>query len=72
MSYLNHFEYADPFESLTPKDLCFECGKKIDSAYVRYDGYAEPGLLRSIFMHPACAAVVGQRLISDGYPNRLR
>jgi hypothetical protein len=72
VSYSNQFEYEDPFEHLTPKGLCFECGRKISSAYVRYDGHVQPGVVKSIFMHPACAAVVGQRLISDGYPNRYK
>lgn len=70
MSFFKSFESPDPFASLAPKNLCFECGEQIEAAYVRYDGYAEPGLIKSVFMHAACAAVIGQRLITDGYPNR--
>lgn len=59
-----------PFAALIPEDLCFECGKPITSSGVRYDGHSGDGVLKSIFMHPNCAALVGQRLISDGFPNR--
>nr|MBO2511374.1 hypothetical protein [Gammaproteobacteria bacterium] len=70
MSFIRNFESADPFASLTPKDLCVECGQKIQGGYVRYDLYSEPELIKCVFMHAACAALMGQRLIADGYLNR--
>lgn len=63
---------APAFQPLTDKGLCFECGGKITGAAVGYDGYAVPGRIESIFFHPACAALVGQRLITDGFPNRRK
>lgn len=60
------------FESLTPPDLCFECGKAIENAVVRYDGYAYASTIKTISMHPSCAATVGQRLVTDGFPNRRK
>ena len=58
------------YESLTPDNLCFECGKAIENAVVRYDGYAYERTIKTISMHPSCAATLGQRLITDGFPNR--
>ncbi|VVM39767.1 hypothetical protein PS631_00218 [Pseudomonas fluorescens] len=57
-------------EYMTEEGLCFECGKKIEGGAVRYDGYGEPRIIKGLFFHPACAALVGQRLICDGFPNR--
>lgn len=72
MTYHAHqgdHRHADP---LIAEDLCFECGKLITSASVSYDGYAMPDRLKSLYFHPACAALVGQRLICDGFPNRRK
>lgn len=59
-----------PFESLTSDFLCFECGKEIKNASVGYDGHATENHIKSLYFHPSCAALVGQRLITDGYRNR--
>jgi hypothetical protein len=58
------------FAPLTKESVCFECGKEISGAGVGYDGYADDGFIRSLYFHSSCAAIVGQRLIFDGYPNR--
>ncbi|MNP49393.1 hypothetical protein D3C76_1435750 [compost metagenome] len=58
------------YEALSKKDYCFECGKSIKKGVVMYDGYIDESTAKTISLHPACAAVLGQRLISDGYANR--
>ncbi len=63
-------EALSPFTNLTSPDHCFECGQAMSGASVRYDGHADTETMASIHLHPACAAVMGQRLIVDGYPNR--
>lgn len=71
MSYLKDVSTGlKPFSPLTTEDLCFECGELITAGAVRYDGYATPKELKCLYLHPSCAAIVGQRLITDGYPNR--
>lgn len=73
MSYhQNTKETAPSFANLTSSDVCFECGKVIPSAFVQYDGHSDAKTFKSIHLHPACAAIMGQRLIADGYPNRRR
>lgn len=62
----------EPFEHLAHPHLCFGCGEQLTGAAVRYDGYAEKGLLKSLYLHPGCAALAGQRLIADGFPHRPR
>lgn len=59
-----------PFHSLTSDRICFGCGEKLNKFVVRYDGYAEPSLMKSIFMHPECASEMAQRIICDTWPNR--
>ncbi len=59
----------NPFGGDTSR--CAECGDPLEGNVVRYDLYlASPNDI-SVWFHPACAVVVGNRLISDGYPNRL-
>lgn len=58
------------WDSLTPEDLCFECGELITSSGVQYDGHATYDSTKAIYFHPKCASLVGQRLIADGFPNR--
>ena len=71
MSYFSNRSDADQLrEYMTDKYLCFECGETVESGIVRYDGYSEPGRLKGLFFHPACAALMGQRLICDGFPKR--
>lgn len=60
------------YESLTRTDFCFECGKSIENGVVLYDGYVGHHTAKTISLHPACAAVLGQRLIADGYLNRYK
>lgn len=52
--------------------ICFACSREIAGASVRYDGFAdaEEGGGHSIYLHTACALEMGQRLISDAWPNR--
>ena len=68
--YKNLAGDAKPFAPLMDESVCFECGKGIEGAGVGYDGHASDGFIKSLYFHPACAAIVGQRLICDGYPNR--
>ena len=71
MSYFKTTKEADQLVAyFTDIDLCFECGCRIEGGVVRYDGYAEPGKIKGLFLHPACAALLGQRLICDGFPKR--
>lgn len=70
MTYYANTEVPKPFESLTGLFLCFECGEEIKNASVGYDGYATEKHMKSLYFHPSCAAIVGQRLITDGYRNR--
>jgi hypothetical protein len=71
MSYYADVNTAKPhYDSLTRSDFCFECGKSIAGGVVLYDGYVEHQVVKTISLHPACAALLGQRLITDGYPNR--
>ncbi|MDF3841030.1 hypothetical protein P3W55_04830 [Pseudomonas citronellolis] len=71
MSVVKNFRPDElPFEMLQEEAVCFECGSPVAGVAVTYDGYAKGGLIKSIVLHPACAAIVGQRLICDGYPNR--
>lgn len=59
--------YVNPEEA-----ICFACGKGFTGASIRYDGFAsaDEGGGHSIYLHTACALTVGQRLISDAWPNR--
>ncbi|EPH5795766.1 hypothetical protein ACS2R3_003277 [Pseudomonas aeruginosa] len=71
MSYFkNTKESLQIHEYMTEEGLCFGCGTMIYGGVVRYDGYADSETVKGLFFHPSCAAVVGQRLICDGYPNR--
>lgn len=71
MTYFNNTKDADQLkEYFTDIDMCFECGKKIEAGVVRYDGHSDARTLKGLFLHPACAALVGQRLISDGFAKR--
>lgn len=72
MTYFTDRSQPRPFASLTAESLCFECGESIEKESVSYDGHAVDGTLKSIYFHPSCAALVGQRLICDGFPNRRR
>lgn len=54
------------------ENLCFECGETIEGAVVRYDGFADYEFYKSIYFHPKCANLVGQRLIADGFKNRRK
>ena len=67
----NHQESAPMYNN--PKDaICFDCGRPLDGASVRYDGYAHSGKGggHSIYMHTVCASEMAQRLICDAWPNR--
>ncbi|MNF55468.1 hypothetical protein D3C84_369310 [compost metagenome] len=64
-------EEALLFEPVTAADFCFECGERIIGPGVTYDGRIKPETIKSLSFHPACAALVGQRLICDGFPHRL-
>jgi len=71
MSYFKSTKEADQLVAyFTDINLCFECGGRIDKGVVRYDGHSDSNTLKGIFFHPACAVLMGQRLISDGFPNR--
>lgn len=72
MTYEENIEESlSRFCYMQEKDnLCFECGKVISNAVVRYEGYYGKENIKSISFHPACATIVGQRLIADGYTNR--
>lgn len=71
MSYYRNLPAdSKAFAPLTKETICFECGEEINGAGVGYDGYASDGFIKSLFFHSACAAIVGQRLICDGFPNR--
>lgn len=71
MSYFADVKTATTnYSSLTHIDFCFECGHSIERGVVLYDGYVEERVAKTISLHPACAALLGQRLISDGYANR--
>lgn len=73
MSVFEKFELDEmPFQMMQEEFVCFECGEPIAGCVIAYDGYAREGFLKSIVFHPSCATVVGQRLISDGYPNRRK
>lgn len=72
MTYHAHQGDLRPADPVTAEDLCFECGEQITGAAVGYDGYVMQGRLKSLYFHPACAALVGQRLICDGFPNRRK
>jgi len=73
MTYFADVKTATPhYDSLTRIDFCFECGGSIDNGVVLYDGYVEDRSAKTISLHPACAAVLGQRLIADGYVNRYK
>lgn len=58
------------FQPLGSADHCFECGKHISGAGVEYHGINADGVISALYFHPSCAAVMGQRLICDGYPRR--
>jgi hypothetical protein len=68
--YFKSVQEADQMNEYVTDGCCFECGNEIAEDAVRYDGYVSSGNLRGLFLHPACAALVGQRLISDGFPRR--
>ncbi|MFJ3486629.1 hypothetical protein ACIPL1_24970 [Pseudomonas sp. NPDC090202] len=71
MSYFSDVKSATQhYGSLTRIDFCFECGKSIEKGVVLYDGYVADRTEKTISLHPACAALLGQRLIADGYLNR--
>lgn len=72
MTYFKDQDDPRPFEALTAEGLCFECGKQITAEAVGYDGHANPSQLKTLYFHPACAALVGQRLICDGFPSRRK
>ncbi|WP_223541006.1 hypothetical protein [Pseudomonas sp. BF-RE-26] len=73
MTYFSDVKAVTPhYDSLTRTDFCFECGKSIENGVVLYDGYVERHSEKTISLHPACAAVLGQRLIADGYVNRYK
>jgi hypothetical protein len=59
--------YMNPTEA-----ICFVCREGFTGASVRYDGFASAGEGggHSIYLHTACALEMGQRLISDTWPNR--
>lgn len=69
--YFKSMTEADQIhENINGDGCCFGCGKEIDGDVVRYDGYATYGMIKGLFLHPACAALVGQRLVCDGFPRR--
>ena len=71
MSYFKSTKEADQLVAyFTDIDLCFECGDRIERGVVRYDAHSDPRTLKAFFLHPACAVILGQRLISDGFPHR--
>lgn len=72
MTYHAGPESTRPMAPVTAEDLCFECGEEIKAAAVSYDGHVAQNSMRSLYFHPACAALVGQRLICDGFPNRRK
>lgn len=52
---------------------CFVCHEKIDGAVVCHDGSVDNhDILVMLVFHPKCAILMGQRLISDGFPNRRK
>lgn len=66
--YFKSINEADQLqEYLNDQGCCFECAHEIVDDAVRYDGYVAPERMKGVFLHPACAALVGQRLISDGF-----
>lgn len=72
MTYHKQFTSASlHYEPLQKEAICIECGKAIGAGTgaVTYDGHVGAGV-RTVLFHPGCAAIVGQRLICDGYPNR--
>ncbi len=71
MSFLANVQgELHPFEFAQDDRICFECGRKLKISAVRYDGYVEEEQIKSLLLHPACAVVVGNRLIADGYLHR--
>ena len=59
-----------PFETIHTEGMCFGCGEVLGQIAIRYDGYSEPGLVKSIFMHPECASAMAKIIICDTWPNR--
>jgi len=72
MTYHKQFTPASlHYAPLQKEAICFECGNAIDTGTgaVAYDGHVGAGF-QAVLFHPRCAAIVGQRLICEGYPNR--
>lgn len=73
MTFVAQFsEEQLPLERMQEQEVCFECGGKLSNSAVYYNGFANHHQQKSILLHPGCAAVMGQRLITDGYPNRRK
>lgn len=65
--------FADKSTAVFPaglhnENICVECGDRVEKSGVAYDGFVQGG--GALVFHAKCAAVVGQRLIADGYIHR--
>lgn len=70
MSYFAEKKNAVFPYGLSDSPVCLECNRPVDRAGVSYDGFVDRDTGRTFLFHADCAAIVGQRLITDGYPHR--